>query len=91
MSGGVFFEESGGLKAGLVISSAAGPVAKATVRVVELKLKQAVKADGRFEVEVPGGKYTLVIEAPKHVTQTKQVEVADGDQAIFQIELEKLR
>ncbi|MDX2010672.1 MAG: carboxypeptidase regulatory-like domain-containing protein [Myxococcaceae bacterium] len=74
-----------------VISSAAGPVAKATVRVVELKLKQAVKADGRFEVEVPGGKYTLVIEAPKHVTQTKQVEVADGDQAIFQIELEKLR
>lgn len=74
-----------------VISSAAGPVAKATVRVVELKLKQAVKPDGRFELDVPGGKYTLVIEAPKHVTQTKQVEVADGDQAIFQIELEKLR
>jgi hypothetical protein len=74
-----------------VISSAAGPVAKATVRVVELKVKQAVKADGRFEADVPGGKYTLVIEAPKHVTQTRVVEVADGDQAIFQIELEKVR
>lgn len=74
-----------------VISSAAGPVAKATVRIVELKLKLAVKADGRFEADVAGGKYTLVIEAPKHVTQTRIVEVADGDQAIFQIELEKAR
>jgi hypothetical protein len=74
-----------------VISSAAGPVAKAIVRIVELKLKQAVKADGRFEADVPGGKYTVIIEAPRHVTQTKTVEVADGDQAIFQIELEKVR
>lgn len=74
-----------------VISSAAGPVAKATVRIVELKLKQAVKPDGRFEAEVKGGKYTIVIEAPKHVTQTRVLEVADGDQAIFQIELEKAR
>jgi hypothetical protein len=74
-----------------VISSAAGPVAKATVRIVELKLKQAVKPDGRFEADVPGGRYTVIIEAPRHVTQTKTVEVADGDQAIFQIELEKVR
>lgn len=74
-----------------IITSATGPVAKATVRVVELKLKQAVKADGRFETDVKGGKYTLVIEAPKHVSQTRIVEVADGDQAIFQIELEKAR
>lgn len=74
-----------------LVSSVEGPVAKASVRIVELKLKQAVKADGRFEVEVPGGRYTLVIEAPRHVTQTRQLEVADGDQAIFQIELEKTR
>lgn len=74
-----------------VVSSAAGPVAKATVRIVELKLKQTVKPDGRFEAEVLGGKYTLIIEAAKHVTQTRIVEVADGDQAIFQIELEKAR
>jgi len=74
-----------------VISSASGPLAKATVRVPQLKLKQVVKADGRFELEVPGGQYTLIIEAPKHVTQTRTVEVLDGDQAIFQIELEKTR
>jgi serine/threonine protein kinase len=49
------------------------------------------QADGRFEAEVLGGKYTLIIEAAKHVTQTRVVEVADGDQAIFQIELEKVR
>jgi hypothetical protein len=74
-----------------LVSSATGPVAKATVRIVELKMKQVVKPDGRFEADVAGGKYTLVIEAPKHVTQTRIVEVADGDQAIFQIELEKTR
>jgi hypothetical protein len=74
-----------------VVSSAAGPVTKATIRILELKLKQVVKTDGRFEVEVLGGKYTLVIEAAKHVTQTRVVDVADGDQAIFQIELEKVR
>jgi hypothetical protein len=74
-----------------VVSSAAGPVATATVRIVELKLKQPVKADGRFEAEVLGGTYTLIIEAAKHVKQTRIIEVADGDQAIFQIELEKAR
>lgn len=74
-----------------IVSSAAGPVAKATVRIVELKLKQSVKADGRFEAEVPGGRYTVVIEAARYATQTRVVEVADGDQAIFQIDLEQLR
>ncbi len=75
-----------------VVSSADGAVSKAVVRVVELtRQKVPVKADGRFEFDVPAGKYTIVIEAPKYVTQTKRIEVAPGEQAIFQIELEKAR
>lgn len=68
-----------------------GVAVKATVRVQELKLKIAVKADGRFVTEIPGGHYTLVIEAPGYVTQTKVLDVADGDQAIFHADLEKAR
>jgi hypothetical protein len=64
---------------------------KATVRVVELKVKLAVKADGRFTADVPSGKYTLVIEAKGYVTQTKTVVVSGGDQAIFHTELERSR
>ncbi|MDP2275340.1 MAG: carboxypeptidase regulatory-like domain-containing protein [Archangium sp.] len=68
-----------------------GAAVKATVRVVELKLKLAVKADGRFSADVPKGKYTLIIEARGFVTQTKTVEVSSGDQAIFHSELERTR
>lgn len=64
---------------------------KATVRVVELKLKLPVKPDGRFSADVPSGKYTLIIEARGYLTQTKTVEVSGGDQAIFHAELEKTR
>ena len=68
-----------------------GAAVKATVRVVELKLKVAVKPDGRFSADVPRGKYTLIIEARGFVTQTKTVEVSSGDQAIFHAELERTR
>jgi hypothetical protein len=75
---------------GLVVGSD-GAVPKATVRVGELKKTVLVRNDGRFELEVPGGRYTLTIQAKGYVTQSKVVEVADGDQAIFHAELEKVR
>lgn len=75
---------------GLVVG-ADGSVPKATVRVVELKKTVAVGKDGRFELEVPGGRYTLTLQAKGYVTQSKVVEVADGDQAIFHAVLEKAR
>lgn len=74
-----------------VVVGADGKTPRVTVRVAELKKTVAVKADGRFELEVPGGRYTLSLQAKGYVTQTKVVEVADGDQAIFHAELEKVR
>ncbi len=38
-------------------------------------------------MKVPGGKYQVRIEARGYVPQTKTVEVADGDQAIFNIDM----
>jgi hypothetical protein len=71
-----------------VVRALNGKAVRAQVRITELNLNVQVKADGRFVVQVPGGKYTLVIEAPGYVTQTKPLEVADGDQAIFHCELQ---
>lgn len=75
---------------GLVLG-ADGAVPKATVKLLEKKLTVKLKPDGRFELEVPGGRYTISIQAPGYVTQTKVLELADGDQAIFHAELEKTR
>ena len=73
---------------GLIVRAGNGKPVKATVRITELNLNVQVKPDGRFVVQVPGGKYTLVIEAPGFIAQTKPVEVADGDQAIFHCDLQ---
>jgi hypothetical protein len=75
---------------GLVLG-ADGVVPKATVTLAEKKLTVKVKPDGRFELEVPGGRHTITIRAPGYVTQSKVLELADGDQAIFHLELEKAR
>ena len=74
-----------------LIRAKSGEAVSATVRVVELKLKLTVKADGRFSADVPSGHYTVIIEARGYLTQTKWVEVSGGDQAIFHAELEKTR
>lgn len=73
---------------GLIRAVGAAKAPKVTVRVIELKSKVAVKADGRFVLQVPGGTYTIAIDAPGYVAQTKSVQVADGDQAIFHVELQ---
>lgn len=70
------------------VKSASGKGVRATVKVSELNLTVPVKGDGRFVVQVPGGKYTLTIEAAGYVTQVKTLEVADGDQAIFHCDLQ---
>lgn len=74
-----------------LIRPKSGTLSSATLRVVELKLRIPVKGDGRFSVEIPSGKYTLIIEARGFVTQTKSVQVSPGDQAIFHAELEPVR
>lgn len=74
-----------------LIRSVSGKPVRATVTVTETRYKAKVGGDGRFSVSVPGGRYTLVIEAPGFVTQTLAVELADGDHAIFHCDLEPVR
>jgi hypothetical protein len=73
-----------------LIRSATGAALKASVVIKGLATKVQVTAEGRFFITVPGGTYLFVISAPGHVTQTKKVVLADGDQAIVHAELQKV-
>ncbi len=66
-----------------------GKPVSAQLRIPEAKINTRTGSDGRFAVRLPGGKYTVVFEAPGYVRQTKTVEVADGDQAIFYVDLSR--
>ncbi len=74
---------------GLVRSRTGEPLV-ATVVIKGLATKVPVTAEGRFVVTVPGGPYLFLISAPGYVPQTKKVVLADGDQAIFHCELQKV-
>lgn len=62
-------------------------VPTATLTVKELKLSVRADEKGAFTAQIPGGKYTVTISAPKFIAQTKSVVVRDGDQAIFNVDL----
>lgn len=70
-----------------LVRSRSGATIKASVAVRGLKQKVVVTAEGRFVVSVPAGEYTFVISAPGHLSQSKKVTLADGEQAIFHCEL----
>jgi hypothetical protein len=73
-----------------LVRSRTGEAIKASVTIKGNPTKVTVNAEGRFFVTVPGGTYLFVISAPGHVTQTKKVVLADGDQAILHADLQKV-
>lgn len=66
-----------------------GKPVSALLKIPEAQISTRTGPDGRFTLRLPGGKYTVVFEAPGYVRQTKTVEVADGDQAIFYVDLSR--
>lgn len=70
---------------GEVRDAAGRPVVAATLRVPEARATARSDRQGRFHMRLPAGRYTLVFSARGHVSQTKVVDVAEGDQAIFHI------
>ena len=54
----------------------------------EAGIKAKADARGGFVFRLAGGTYTVTISAKGFVTQTKQVTVKDGDQAIFNVDLQ---
>lgn len=72
---------------GLVRTRTGKPLA-ARLRVLEADLAATTGSNGEFSVKVPGGRYRITLEVPGYISQTKAVEVADGDQVIFNIDMQ---
>jgi hypothetical protein len=73
---------------GLVRAESGAPIA-ARVQVLEPRLEVRADGKGRFRVELPAGRYTIVIEAPGFVPQRKVVQAGAGEQSIYNIDLQR--
>lgn len=73
---------------GFVRSARGGAPVTANLELPEAGLKAKADDKGAFVFRLPGGTYTVTISARGFVTQTKQVTVKDGDQAIFNVDLQ---
>jgi len=55
------------------------------------KKKVEVGAEGTFTVELPAGRYTIIISNPRYQTQTKEITIGAGEVVILNIDLTKRR
>jgi hypothetical protein len=74
---------------GRVRSTQGRPVV-ATVKIAEAKTQARTRPTGDFELRLPAGRYHVTFEARGYVSQTKVVDVAAGDQALFYVDLSPL-
>jgi hypothetical protein len=72
---------------GLVRSTKGGTPISAVLEVPQAKIKTKADEKGAFSFRVDAGTYTVRISAPGYITQSKDVTVKDGDQAIFNVDL----
>jgi Carboxypeptidase regulatory-like domain len=72
---------------GQVRSAKGGDPVKALLQIREARVNARADRDGRFTLRVPGGRYTIIFSARGYVPQTKVVDLGDGDQALFYIDL----
>lgn len=70
-----------------LVRSVTGRAVSAQLELPQAKVKTRTAANGSFTIRVPGGTYSVIISAPRFITQTKTVTVRDGDQAIFNVDL----
>lgn len=73
---------------GQVRNAKGGTPVTANLEIREANIKAKADAGGTFAFRLAGGTYTVTISAKGFVTQTKQVTVKDGDQAIFNVDLQ---
>jgi hypothetical protein len=72
------------------VRSTLGRPLRATLKIRELGREARTRAGGDFEFRLPPGRYQVMFEARGHVPQTKVVDVAAGDQALFYVDLSPL-
>jgi iron complex outermembrane receptor protein len=72
-------EDTGTIR-GLLLAEDQSPVREASITLVELRLRVAVDAEGRFRFDdLPPGQYLLQIESPRHGVHVERVDVGPAD------------
>jgi hypothetical protein len=66
-------------------------VARAEVFIPALNQHIQASAEGTFEVTVKAGRYQVLVSAPGHLTQTKELTLRDGEVVILNIDLHARR
>lgn len=64
-----------------------GQPLRATVRLRPGAASVQTAADGTFQVEVAPGRYTVSVESPGFASQSRQLELTDGQVTIFNVDL----
>ncbi len=72
-----------------LVRSFRGEGIQASITVKPLGLKTTSDKDGFFEVDVPPGRYTVIIEAPRYRRQRRKVEVEQNSVTILNVDLRK--
>ncbi|HEY0708885.1 MAG TPA: carboxypeptidase-like regulatory domain-containing protein [Polyangia bacterium] len=74
-----------------VVRSETGDSLPARVRVLERDQDTSADSGGRFLLDLPPGRYTLVIEAPGYGRQERSFEIVAGEQRIYNVDLKASR
>jgi hypothetical protein len=74
-----------------LVRDARGLPLPAEVRVPEVGLTVRADHRGRFKIPLPPGSYTVFIDAAGFVTQRKTVRVRNGEQNIYNVDLQRRR
>jgi hypothetical protein len=72
---------------GQVRSVREGMPLKAVLAIPEARVRLRTDARGTFQVQLKQGRYRVIFSAPGHITQTKEISVREGEQAIFNVDL----
>jgi hypothetical protein len=72
---------------GQVRSVREGKPLRATLAIPEARVRLRTDPRGTFQVQLKQGRYRVIFSAPGHITQTKDISVREGEQAIFNVDL----
>jgi len=72
-----------------LVRSFDGKGLKAKIQLEPLGTSLSTDAAGNFSVDVPAGRYDVVINAPGHGRQTRQVEVGEDGVVIVNADLRR--
>jgi hypothetical protein len=80
-------EAASGQIKGSIKNGRSGKPLKGEIFIPALGKRLTSDKDGLFEAELKAGRYQVLISAPKHVTQKKEIEIRAGEVVILNVDM----